>query len=58
MIRKPNQVCWRGISNIQLPLRIQSELNEVWGEGCRCGFVQLSKNEVYWCGQHDSNHKL
>jgi len=57
-IRKPNQMCWRGISNIRLPLKFQSELNEMWGKGSRFGFVKLSTNEVYWYGLHCSHLKL
>ncbi|WP_299881024.1 FAD-dependent monooxygenase [uncultured Cocleimonas sp.] len=57
-IRKPNQMCWRGISNITLPINFQSELNEMWGKGSRFGFVKISKNEVYWYGLHNSSQKL
>ncbi len=57
-IRKPNQMCWRGISNIRLPLKFHSELNEMWGKGSRFGFVKISTNEVYWYGLHSSHQKL
>jgi len=57
-IRNSNQICWRGISNIKLPIRFQSELNEMWGKGSRFGFVKISKNEVYWYALHCSDQKL
>lgn len=48
VIRKANQLCWRGICAIDLPLHYQQELNEAWGEGERFGFVQISPGQVYW----------
>ena len=47
-IRKAKQVCWRGITNIELPEKYQTELNEPWGKGKRFGFVAIAKNEYYW----------
>ncbi|MCW5518115.1 FAD-dependent monooxygenase [Muriicola sp. Z0-33] len=47
-LRKTNQLCWRGITPYQLPLKLRNELNEAWGKGDRFGFVQISKSEVYW----------
>ena len=57
-IRKPNQRCWRGISNIKLPLKFQRELNELWGKGSRFGFVNLSNDSVYWYGLHSSHENI
>jgi len=48
IIRKANQICWRGITKIKLPENFQTELNESWGKGKRFGFVAIAKNEFYW----------
>ena len=42
------QICWRGITKIELPKKYQTELNEPWGKGKRFGFVAIAKNEYYW----------
>ncbi len=47
-IRKAKQICWRGITKIELPKKYQTELNEPWGKGKRFGFVAIGKNEYYW----------
>lgn len=47
-IRHANQICWRGISNYNLPIEFKNELNEAWGKDDRFGFVQISENKVYW----------
>jgi len=54
-IRKANQMCWRGISNINLSSKYQSELNEAWGKGSRFGFVQISPGRVYWYALLNNN---
>jgi len=47
-LRIAKQICWRGITKIELPKKYQTELNEPWGEGKRFGFVAIAKNEYYW----------
>ncbi|MFD1552880.1 monooxygenase [Putridiphycobacter roseus] len=47
-IRKANQICWRGITNFNLPEKYRHELNEAWGKTGRFGFVQITQNKVYW----------
>ncbi|MDY8137262.1 FAD-dependent monooxygenase [Aquimarina sp. 2201CG5-10] len=47
-IRNANQICWRGITEHNLPIKYRSELNEAWGKSERFGFVQLSESKVYW----------
>ena len=47
-IRQTNQVCWRGVTEFDLPARLQTELNEAWGKGDRFGFVQIGPRKVYW----------
>jgi len=54
-IRKANQMCWRGISDINLSSKYQSELNEAWGKGSRFGFVQISPGRVYWYALLNNN---
>lgn len=47
-IRKANQICWRGITECELPVNFRNELNEAWGKSERFGFVQIAENKVYW----------
>lgn len=47
-LRIAKQVCWRGIVNIDISKKYQTELNELWGKGKRFGFFYINKNEVYW----------
>lgn len=57
-LRNPNQTCWRGISEVNLPTALDNELNELWGKGSRFGFVKLAPNKVYWYGLHNSDQHL
>jgi len=47
-IRNANQICWRGVTEYELPLNFRNELNEAWGKSERFGFVQIAENKVYW----------
>lgn len=47
-LRNANQICWRGICEIDLPQQYHNELNEAWGKGKRFGFVKISDKKVYW----------
>lgn len=47
-LRNANQICWRGICEIDLPQKYHNELNEAWGKGKRFGFVKISEKKVYW----------
>ncbi|AMC10255.1 monooxygenase [Lutibacter profundi] len=47
-IRNANQICWRGITEFELPIKFKNELNEAWGKSERFGFVQIAENKVYW----------
>ncbi|MCH2044613.1 MAG: FAD-dependent monooxygenase [Saprospiraceae bacterium] len=47
-IRNAKQICWRGISQFNLPPKYSNELNEAWGKENRFGFVQIAKDKVYW----------
>ncbi len=46
--RSANQMCWRGISDFELPVELISELNESWGKDSRFGFVCIGPDKVYW----------
>jgi len=47
-IRNANQICWRGVTEYELPVKYRNELNEAWGKSERFGFVQIAENKVYW----------
>lgn len=47
-LRNAQQVCWRGVANIQLPDRWNAQLTELWGNGTRFGFVPIGPDQVYW----------
>ncbi|WP_298553839.1 FAD-dependent monooxygenase [uncultured Algibacter sp.] len=47
-IRNANQICWRGVTECELPIKFRNELNEAWGKSERFGFVQIAENKVYW----------
>ena len=47
-IRNANQICWRGVTEYELPINFRNELNEAWGKAERFGFVQIAENKVYW----------
>jgi len=47
-IRSSQQICWRGVTEFQLPERHQHIFTEAWGKGDRFGFVQIAPNQVYW----------
>lgn len=48
VVRDAKQVCWRGVTDFDLPERYVNELNEAWGKDERFGFVQIAENKVYW----------
>jgi len=47
-LRIAKQICWRGITKVEIPKKYDTELNELWGKGKRFGFVAIGKNEYYW----------
>jgi len=47
-LRNADQICWRGVCEIDLPQKYHNELNEAWGKGKRFGFVKISNDKVYW----------
>lgn len=46
--RNAKQICWRGVLDFQLPGQYPHQALETWGKGTRFGFVQISKDNVYW----------
>ncbi|MCF6351792.1 MAG: FAD-dependent oxidoreductase [Cyclobacteriaceae bacterium] len=47
-LRIAKQICWRGITEIEISDKYQTELNELWGKGKRFGFVAIENNRYYW----------
>ncbi len=57
-IRIAKQVCWRGVTDFQLPVEYEHKLYEAWGKKDRFGFVPIAKNKVYWYTLKSfNNHK-
>ncbi len=46
--RDAKQLCWRGVTEFDIPDPYKHELVEAWGKGKRFGFVPLRNNRVYW----------
>lgn len=46
--RKSGQMCFRGISNIELPNELKNRGKEVWGKKIRFGFSEISDNYTYF----------
>ncbi|MBV1915604.1 MAG: FAD-dependent monooxygenase [Pseudomonadales bacterium] len=47
-LRYSGQICWRGLSEINLSSKWMKSLSEVWGPGIRFGFVPVGNSKVYW----------
>ncbi|NME67936.1 FAD-dependent monooxygenase [Flammeovirga aprica] len=57
-IRHAHQICWRGVTDFDLPDHYKNELNEAWGKTDRFGFLQIAENKVYWYALKSfSDHK-
>lgn len=55
-LRNSGQVCWRGISKMNLPDSLKSLGQEAWGKQIRFGFSQIAKEEVYWFAVANVEH--
>lgn len=55
-IRNTNQICWRGLCDINLPIGYDHEFNEAWGNGKRFGFGKIGCHQVYWYALINSNN--
>ena len=47
-LRDAEQICWRGISTAKIDKKYKEELNEIWGQGNRFGFVPITDEKIYW----------
>lgn len=47
-LRSANQMCWRGVAEMELPTEYQSIGKEAWGKNLRFGFSPIGPKEVYW----------
>ncbi|KIC62882.1 FAD-dependent monooxygenase [Chryseobacterium taiwanense] len=47
-IRNTEQMCWRGLVELDLPEQFHHEAIEVWGKGKRFGFVKMTDRKIYW----------
>lgn len=47
-LRFAGQTCWRGVSDMNLPVQFQNSGMESWGNKVRFGFSQIAHNKVYW----------
>jgi 2-polyprenyl-6-methoxyphenol hydroxylase-like FAD-dependent oxidoreductase len=57
-LRDAGQLCWRGITDFELPEKYQHELFELWGKGKRFGFVHLGHNKVYWYALRNDTYNI
>lgn len=57
-LRDSGQICWRGVSNYNLPEKYKDKASEAWGLGRRFGFCELDSNSVYWYAVIDRNGKV
>ena len=42
------QMCWRGVTDFELPSPYDQQLTEAWGREGRFGFVKINAHQVYW----------
>lgn len=47
-IRNTQQLCWRGVVNIEKIKDFNTKTYECWGKGMRFGFSKINKEEIYW----------
>ncbi|NML20700.1 hypothetical protein HHL16_07435 [Pseudoflavitalea sp. G-6-1-2] len=47
-LRNAGQLCWRGVTQFQLPQEHHHAVNEAWGKGKRFGFLRIDERTVYW----------
>lgn len=56
LLRNTEQVCWRGISGLELPENFKYIGLEAWGKQVRFGFARISATEVYWFAVAHESH--
>jgi len=55
-IKDAKQICWRGVTQYELPIKYQDKLYEAWGKTARFGFVKISNTQVYWYALKSFTH--
>ncbi len=55
-VRSSGQVCWRGVSKMELPDSLKNLGQEAWGKQIRFGFSQIHDGEVYWFAVANEEH--
>jgi 2-polyprenyl-6-methoxyphenol hydroxylase-like FAD-dependent oxidoreductase len=55
-LRNSRQVCWRGISKMELPAHLKNIGQEAWGRQIRFGFSRITDGEVYWFATAKEEH--
>lgn len=47
-LRNSGQICWRGLTEFDLPAEYQHSITEALGKGKRFGFLKINRTQVYW----------
>jgi 2-polyprenyl-6-methoxyphenol hydroxylase-like FAD-dependent oxidoreductase len=55
-LRSTGQVCWRGVSKLNLPDPLRNLGQEAWGRQVRFGFSQIHDGEAYWFAVANEGH--
>ncbi|MEQ9299026.1 MAG: FAD-dependent monooxygenase [Cyclobacteriaceae bacterium] len=57
-VRNSGQVCWRGVSKMNLPDALKNLGQEAWGKQIRFGFSPIFDGEVYWFAVANAEHLI
>lgn len=55
-LRNSGQICWRGVSRMDLPDSLRHSGKEAWGKQVRFGFSQIRDGETYWFAVANEDH--
>ena len=55
-LRDSGQICWRGISEMELPKNMAGKSAESWGNQLRFGFSPIGPKQVYWFAVGNKNN--
>lgn len=55
-LRNSGQICWRGVSRMNLPDSLRHSGKEAWGKQVRFGFSQIRDGETYWFAVVNGDH--
>lgn len=53
-LRYSGHTSYRGVAALRLPAELDHAAREVWGAGCRFGFLPIGDEEVYWFATLDA----